>query len=79
MDLSEFTELAQPKRPPCPVAKAAESLTPADREKLEAALAAVDEVTPGSITLWLERKGVANPPRYGFVKSHRNRTCRCAS
>jgi hypothetical protein len=76
-DLSEFTRLAQPKRPPCKVAAALAKLEPADREKVEAALAAVDEVTPGAITLWLEAKGVEDAPRYGFVKSHRKGTCRC--
>jgi hypothetical protein len=77
IDLSEFTALGQPRRKPCPVAAAREKLSKPDQAKLEAALAAVDQVTPGAVVEWLRRKGVENPPNYGYVKSHRKLTCRC--
>jgi hypothetical protein len=77
VDLSEFTALGQPKRKPCPVAVAAEKLSKADRAKLKAALDAVDQVSPGAVAEWLRRKGIENPPNYGYVKSHRKLTCRC--
>ena len=77
IDLTEFTVLGQPKRKPCPIAAAAEKLSQEDRAKLEAALAADDQVSPGAVAEWLRRKGVEPAVNYGYVKSHRKLTCRC--
>ena len=76
VDLSEFTSLQKPKKKPCPVAAALDALKRPDRAKLEAALAAEEQVAPGAIVQWLRRRGLegANPQ---FVQSHRRGTCKC--
>ncbi len=75
-DLSEFEALAKPKRPPCRVADARESLDADDREKFDAALSAdKSQINSGAIVEWLKRRDLT-ASAVG-VANHRNGICSC--
>jgi hypothetical protein len=77
VDLSEFEALGTTsRRKPCAVALVLEKLDEADREKLEAAIAATpDRFTVGAVLAWLKQRDhqlVAN-----HITHHRSGRCSC--
>lgn len=79
IDLSEFHALAtRKKKPPCQVGVALAALN-GESDTLGAALAKSDgddEIRPGAISKWLEKRG--HPVTVSAIRSHRDRTCSCA-
>ena len=75
-DLSEFEKLSQPRRKPCAVGHALESLDRQEAEQLAAAIGADQGViTNAAIQKWLEPRGYRTSAQ--AISSHRKGTCRC--
>lgn len=75
-DLSEFTALARPKRPKCPIALAMPDLSDDDLEKLAAALVADPGViSANAIAKWFGIRG--HRITHQQAVSHRDGRCSC--
>lgn len=76
VDISEFEKLSKPRRKPCAVGHAMESLDRAEAEQLRAAVAADQGViTNAAVEKWLLTRGYKTSAQ--AVSSHRKGTCRC--
>lgn len=73
-DLAEFVALSKPRRLECGMRRVLRELAPADRRKLEAALAA-DDIRHTAISRWLANRNVKLAA--DTVKRHRKRECSC--
>ena len=71
VDLSEFRRVKDER---CVIGRAFDSLTPEDREKLQAALAEPD-ISRNSIVEWLGKRGTKTTDT--TVGTHRSNRCRC--
>ena len=76
-DLSEFFQLARPKRPPCQIDVIRQQIKDADElAALDAALG-TDKgiITAGAIQQWLKARGHSTSTV--AISNHRRGTCRC--
>jgi len=71
VDLSEFRRVKDER---CVIGRAFDSLTPEDREKLQAALAEPD-ISNIAISEWLKKREIKTTNT--TVGTHRKRRCRC--
>lgn len=76
VDLSEFFKYSRPKKKPCAVGFALESVSVEERKQLEAACAQdIGIITTSAISQWLAARG--HEVNTAALTSHRRRTCSC--
>lgn len=76
LDLSEFEELSKPQSPICGVKRATDAMSPANRRKVIAALAAPGtRITHVAIEKWFKARGQRVDAK--TIGRHRNGGCSC--